>query len=130
MTDSSTHPNPTPAELELLRALWKLGPSTVREIQESLPRGRNMGYTTVLKLLQIMTDKGLVSREPDGRAHRYRAIPTESQARRQMVGDILDRVFGGAAEQLVMHALTARKASPEELSEVRKLLDRLEGEQK
>ena len=127
MTDNPTLPNPTPAELELLRVLWSLGPSTVREVRAGMVPGRDAGYTTVLKLLQIMTEKGLVTREPVGRAHRYRAIPSESQAQSQMVGDILDRVFGGAAEKLVMHALTARKATPEELTEVRRLLDRLEG---
>jgi BlaI family transcriptional regulator, penicillinase repressor len=121
-------PNPTPAELEILRVLWRIGPATVRDVQDAIPAARRSGYTTVLKLLQIMTEKGLVAREPQGRAHLYRAIPSESQARRQIVGDMLDRVFGGAAEQLVMHALTARKASPEELAEIRKLLDRLEGD--
>jgi predicted transcriptional regulator len=100
----------------------------VRDVQDDLPPGRTTGYTTILKLLQIMTDKGLVTREPAGRAHVYRASRSEDQARSQMVGDLLDRVFGGAAEQLVMHALTARKATPEELSEIRRLLDRLEGE--
>lgn len=127
MAERRPLPNPTPAELEILNVLWRIGPSTVRDVQEALPAERRSGYTTVLKQLQIMTDKGLVTREPLGRAHRYRAVPSESQAQRQMVGDLLDRVFGGAAERLVLHALTARKATPEELAEVRRLLDRLEG---
>lgn len=123
-------PNPTPAELEILRVLWRVGPATVRDVQEALPDGRTSGYTTVLKLLQIMTEKGLVKREAAGRAHIYRPSQSEEQARSRMVGDLLDRVFGGAAEQLVMHALTARRATPEELSEIRRLLDRLEEEER
>jgi predicted transcriptional regulator len=123
-------PDPTPAELEILRVLWRIGPATVRDVQDALPGERTSGYTTVLKLLQIMTEKGLVAREPSGRAHVYRPTQSEDQARSRMVGDLLDRMFGGAAEQLVMHALTARKATPEELSEIRRLLDRLEGEER
>ena len=129
MSEDSTIPNPTPGELEILRVLWSQGPSTVREVQSKLPVERAAGYTTVLKLLQIMTEKGLVDREEASKAHVYRARQSQDQAQRQIVTDVLDRVFGGAAERLVMHALTSRKASQEELAEIRILLDKLEREE-
>jgi BlaI family transcriptional regulator, penicillinase repressor len=122
-------PNPTPAELAILRVLWQRGPSTVREIQEAMSADRATGYTTILKLLQIMTEKGLAVREEVGRAHVYQARQSEEQAQRQIVGDLLDRVFGGAAQRMVMQALTERRASPEDIAEIRRLLDRLEGEE-
>jgi predicted transcriptional regulator len=122
-------PNPTPAELELLQLLWQSGPATVRQIHERLAVDKAVGYTTVLKMLQIMTEKGLVRRAEEARAHVYEAAQSEFQAERQIVGDLLDRVFSGAAERLVMHALSDRKASAEELAEIRRLLDRLEEEQ-
>jgi predicted transcriptional regulator len=117
---------PTDAELGILRVLWERGPSTVREVYEALDRDRPVVYTTVLKLLQIMTEKGLVTREDAGRAHVYQARGSEEQAQRRLVGDLLDRAFGGSAQKLVLQALTARKASPEELAEIRRLLDTLE----
>ncbi len=120
-------PRPTPAELEILRLLWENGPSTVREIQESMEQQRPTGYTTALKLLQIMTDKGLVRRDETARAHVYAAGAPEDQTQRQLVRDLLDRAFGGSATKLVMHALSARKASREELARIREMLDRLEG---
>lgn len=125
---AASPPNPTPAELEILRVLWRSGHATVREVHDRLPRSRRTGYTTVLKLLQIMMEKGLVARDETCRAHIYRARQSENQAQRQIVTDLMDRVFGGAAERLVMHALTARKATPDELAEIRLLLDRLEEE--
>jgi BlaI family penicillinase repressor len=118
---------PTVAELAILRVLWRRGPSTVREVHGELSGERPTGYTTVLKLLQVMHEKGLVSRDESGRAHIYRAGQSEEQAQRSLVTDLLDRAFGGSAQQLVMQALTARKASPEELAEIRRLLDELEG---
>jgi BlaI family penicillinase repressor len=124
----NSFPNPTPGELEILRVLWRRGPCTVRDVQEELRAERGTGYTTVLKLLQIMMEKGLVAREETGRAHIYQANQSEDQAQKQMVGDLLDRLFGGAAQQLVMHALTSRRATSEELAEIRKLLDKLEGD--
>ena len=127
MPQEST-PQPTPAELSILQVLWKQGPSTVRDVHEALQDDRATGYTTTLKLLQIMTEKGLVSRQEVGRAHVYRAKQSEEQAQRRMVGDLLHRVFDGAAQKLVMHALESRKASAEELAEIRRLLDELEGE--
>src|SRR5205085_2161532 len=103
-------PKPTPGELEILVALWRRGPSTVRELHDELHAERATGYTTILKILQIMTEKGLVERDEASRAHVYRPRQSQDQAQKQMVTDLLDRVFGGAAERLVMQALTARKA--------------------
>jgi BlaI family transcriptional regulator, penicillinase repressor len=123
-------PRPTPAELEILRVLWERGPSTVREVHESLDRERPTGYTTVLKLLQIMTEKGIVTRDERARAHVYAARVPEADTQRQLVGDLLDRAFGGSALKLVLHALSARKASPAEIARIRRMLDELEGGQR
>ena len=110
-----------------MRVLWRRGPSTVRAVHGDLSAARPTGYTTVLKLLQVMHEKGLVCRDEAARAHIYHAGPSEEQAQRTLVTDLLDRAFGGSAQQLVMQALTARQASPEELAEIRCLLDELEG---
>jgi predicted transcriptional regulator len=120
-------PRPTPAELEILRVLWEHGPGTVRDVQERLDERRPTGYTTVLKLLQIMTDKALVRRDESARAHVYAAREPQDQTQRQLVRDLLDRAFGGSASQLVMHALSARRTSREELARIREILDRLDG---
>ena len=111
---------PTDAELAILRVLWARGPSTVRQVAEAL--GRETGYTTALKLLQIMTEKGLVVRDEADRTHVYQAAYTQHQTQRQLVTDLLDRAFDGSAAQLVLRALSTNKASPEELDEIRKLL--------
>ena len=111
---------PTDAELGILRVLWSRGPSTVRQVAEAL--GREAGYTTVLKLLQIMTEKRLVVRDEAERTHVYEAAYTQDQTQRQLVTDLLDRVFDGSAAQLVLHALATNKTSREELDEIRKLL--------
>ena len=111
---------PTDAELGILRVLWSSGPSTVRQVAEAL--GREAGYTTVLKLLQIMTEKRLVVRDEAERTHVYDAAYTQDQTQRQLVTDLLDRVFDGSAAQLVLQALATNKTSPEELDEIRKLL--------
>ena len=111
---------PTDAELAILRVLWRLGPSTVRQVQKEL---QPTGYTTVLKLLQIMTDKRLVERDESQRAHVYRAHASEQATQRHLIGDLLDRAFDGSAAQLVMQALAARPASNREMSEIRELLD-------
>ena len=111
---------PTDAELAILRVLWGRGASTVREVAEAL--GRDVGYTTVLKLLQIMTDKRLVKRDESARTHVYQAAYTEDQTQRQLVSDLLERAFGGSASKLVLQALAASKATPQELAEIRKLL--------
>lgn len=123
----TTTPRPTPAELEILRVLWESGPSTVRDVLEKVEEHRPTGYTTVLKLLQIMTDKGLVQRDESARAHIYAAGAPQDQTQGQLVRDLLDRAFGGSATKLVMHALSARKASREDLAHIRKMLDEYEG---
>jgi predicted transcriptional regulator len=115
-----TRRKPTDAELGILRVLWSRGPSTVRQVAEVL--GREAGYTTVLKLLQIMTEKRLVVRDEAERTHIYEAASTQDQTQRQLVTDLLDRVFDGSAAQLVLQALATNKTSPEELDEIRKLL--------
>ncbi len=118
-------PKPTPGELEILRVLWSRGPSTVREVQEALG-AHETGYTTSLKLLQIMADKGLVARDETARAHVYAAQVEEGDTQRQLVRELLDRAFGGSAAKLVMQALSARESSPEEIAGIRRLLDELE----
>jgi predicted transcriptional regulator len=120
-----TLPKPTPGELEILRVLWGRGPSTVREVQEALG-AQETGYTTALKLLQIMADKGLVARDETERAHVYAANVAEGDTQRQLVRELLDRAFGGSAAKLVMHALSGRQASPEEIADIRQLLDEME----
>jgi predicted transcriptional regulator len=111
---------PTDAELAILRVLWTRGPSTVREVAAVM--GREAGYTTILKLMQIMTEKRLVRRDEAARTHIYEAAYTEDQTQRHLVTDLLDRVFDGSAAKLVIQALAAGKTSPEELAEIRQLL--------
>jgi len=118
-----TLPRPTDGELAILRVLWARGPSTVRQIHDVLSRDRPGAYTTTLKLLQIMTEKGLVRRDEADRSHVYESRMTEGQTQRQLVGDLLDRAFGGSASKLVLQALAARRATAEELGEIRRLLD-------
>ena len=115
---------PTDGELELLRSLWALGPSTVREVLAHLER--DSGYTTVLKLLQIMTEKGLVQREKRGNTHVYWAAISQDETQRHLVRDLLDRAFPGSTQKLVMQALTEKPASRDELAEIRALIDSLE----
>ena len=124
----TTTPRPTDAELAILRILWRRGPSTVRQVHEDLERRSLTGYTTVLKLLQIMTEKGLVERDESERAHVYVARLPEEQTLGQLVGDLLDRAFEGSSSRLVMRALESRPATREELSEIRRMLDQMEGE--
>ena len=121
-----TTPRPTDGELAILRVLWHLGSGTVREVQEELEKTQPTGYTTVLKLLQIMSDKGLVTRDESRRAHVYRAAEQRQQVQRGLLGDLMDRVFEGSAAQLVQQALASRPASSEELDEIRKILDDME----
>ena len=123
-------PRPTDAELAILRVLWSRGASTVRDVYDQLNRNAPTGYTTVLKLLQIMTEKGLVVRDETQRAHIYEARYSEQKTQRQLLSDLADRAFGGSATKLVMQALSGRKANADELSAIRDLLDRLEGETK
>jgi predicted transcriptional regulator len=120
---------PTASELEILRVLWTRGPSTVREVHDALKEKRAMGYTSVLKFLQIMTAKGTVRRNETQRAHVYEACLPAEQTKRQLAGDMLQRVFEGSASQLMMHALAGRKASREEIEELRRVLDEQEIEE-
>jgi predicted transcriptional regulator len=121
----TSHRKPTEAELEVLRVIWERGPSTVRQIHDALERTRARGYTTILKTVQIMTDKGLVLRSESGRTHLYRARLTERQTQRQLVRDLVDRAFGGSAARLMLQVLGVAEASDQELAEVQGLLDGL-----
>jgi predicted transcriptional regulator len=114
---------PTAMELEVLSVLWAKGPSTVRDVLSSLSRKREIGYTGVLKLLQIMTAKGLVRRDESARAHVYEACRPAGETKRQIAGDLLERVFAGSASQLMMHALSGRRTSRRELEELRRIID-------
>jgi BlaI family penicillinase repressor len=118
---------PTTAELELLRVLWARGPSTVRQVHEAIEAEKEIGYTSVLKLFQIMATKGLVRRDENQRAHVYEAQHSATEMKRQLAGDVLRRVFGGSASDLMMHALEGRKTSKQELEALRRLLDEHEG---
>ncbi|MDB5332014.1 MAG: Transcriptional repressor, BlaI/MecI family [Phycisphaerales bacterium] len=120
-------PRPTAGELAILRVLWEHGPGTVRDVWERLKGPRPVGYTTVLKLLQIMAAKGLVARDDRRQSHVYSAARGEEQTQRALVSDLLDRAFGGSAQKLVLRALDSRKVSPQELAEIRRVLDQLEG---
>jgi len=121
-------PRPTDAELEILRVLWEEGDCTVRQVHERLTKSRDLGYTTILKLMQIMFEKGLVTRDDSQRSHVYRAKQKEATTQRQLVTDLLSRAFGGSTEKLVLQALSAKRASKEELAEIRRILNDLEGD--
>jgi predicted transcriptional regulator len=120
-------PRPTDAELAILRVLWSRGSSSVRQVHEELSKDHPTGYTTVLKLMQIMTEKGLVVRDESQRAHIYEPRINEQKTQRQLVKDLLDRAFGGDASQMVLQALSSRRATAEELAAIREMLDKLEG---
>ena len=117
---------PTASELEILRVLWTRGPSTVREVHNALSEKKALGYTTVLKLLQIMTAKGYVRRDEGQRAHVYEACQPATETKRQLAGDVLQRVFEGSASELMIHALEGHPTSRKELEELRRLLDEYE----
>ncbi len=119
---------PTASELEILHVLWNRGPSTVREVLDSLNEKKDMGYTGVLKLLQIMTAKGTVRRDESQRAHVYEAFRPAEQTKRQLASDMLQRVFQGSASQLMMHALAGQKTSAREIEEIRRILDAYKGD--
>lgn len=119
----SETPRPTDAELEILTVLWSRGASTVREVHETILKRRPAQYTTVLKLLQIMAEKGLVRRDEAQRAHVYQAAKPREWTQKQLAGDLLRRAFDGSARSLMMGALSSRKVSKEELAELRKLID-------
>jgi len=122
----SKAPKPTAAELEILQVLWDRGPSTVRDVHETLHEKKDLGYTTVLKLMQIMTAKELVRRDETQRAHVYEACQPAERTKRQFAADMLQRVFDGSASDLMMHALAGHTASQEEMDELRRLLDEYE----
>ena len=118
--------NPTPSELEILHILWTRGPSTVREIHAVLSKEKDVGYTSALKLLQIMTGKGLVTRVEDQRAHVYTATQPAETTKEQFAADVLQRVFRGSASQLMQHVLSGRRGSKKEIEEIRRMLDEYE----
>lgn len=123
MPDAPQLPRPTEAELELLNILWEKGPATVRELHQAIAVKRAIGYTSVLKLLQIMTDKGLVEREESGKAHIYRPVGTQQDTQSRLVRDISERVFAGSAAALAIHALSTQPVSDQELEELRRLIE-------
>jgi predicted transcriptional regulator len=125
MSKSPPPPRPTDAELCILEVLWRRGPSTVREVHEALAE-RQTGYTTVLKLMQIMVDKRLLARDEEQRSHVYRALVDQGRTRRLLVAELCDKAFGGSAVELVMHALSDKKATPAELAEIRGIIDEYE----
>jgi BlaI family transcriptional regulator, penicillinase repressor len=127
---ASKPPRPTEAELAILRVLWEGGPQSVRDIQGTLNEARPTGYTTVLKLIQIMMEKELVDRDETRRPQIYRARYSRQQTQRQLLRDLLQRAFGGSVKELVLEALATRKSTPEELEAIEKLLDRIEGGEK
>jgi BlaI family penicillinase repressor len=121
---------PTASELEILRVLWTRGPSTVRDVYETLSEKKTVGYTSVLKFLQIMTEKGLVRRNEEQRAHVYEACEPAEKTKRQIAGDVLQRVFEGSARDLMVHALAGRHTSKREIEELREMLDEHERKQR
>ena len=130
MAKSSEPPRPTDAELEILTVLWSIGPATVREVYDVITRRRQAQYSTILKFMQIMAEKGLVRRDEKQRAHVYEAARPREWTQRQLAGDLLERAFSGSAKALLVGALSARKATEEELAEMRKLLDEYRKEDK
>ena len=122
-------PVPTDRELTILGILWDKGPSTVREVNEAMNQDGATGYTTTLKLMQIMTEKGLLLRDESQFKHIYKPAISEEKTQKQLVGDLLDRAFAGSAEKLVMRALSAKKVSAKELGKIRKMLNEFEGVQ-
>lgn len=123
-------PRPTNAELEILTVLWSIGPATVREIYDVIRRRRPAQYSTILKFMQIMAEKGLVHRDEKQRAHVYEAARTREWTQRQLASDLMERAFSGSAKALLVGALSAKKATKEELAEIRKLLDKYRKGQK
>ena len=121
---------PTNSELEILGVLWQRGPSSVKEVHKELNARRRTGYTTVLKLMQIMVEKGLVNRDTDARAHVYEASIAQSDTQRDLVDDLASRAFGGSAYRLALHALGSKRTTPQEMSEIRRLLDQMGGGRK
>jgi predicted transcriptional regulator len=126
MSEDISRPQPTHSELAILEVLWNHGDSTVRQVFEQLAKTREIGYTTVLKLMQIMVDKGLLSRTDQGRAHLYHPTEPPSSAKQSLLRDLMTRAFRGSAQELILHALSAQQTSSQEREEIRKLLDSME----
>ena len=127
MPTPNVKPKPTKLELTILRAMWQRGPGTVREIQGTLNETRPTGYNTVLKMLQIMTEKGLVSRDESVRPQVFKARYSEEKTQQHLLGDLIQRAFNGSVKSLVMQALATKKSSAKDLEAIEKLLDRIEG---
>lgn len=123
MASAEQPPRPTDAELEILGVLWTTGPATVRQVHETINQRRQTQYSTILKLMQIMAEKGLVLRDEEQRAHIYRTAQPREWTQRQLAGHLLERAFSGSAKALLIGALSAKKATKSELAELRKLLD-------
>ena len=125
-------PRPTETELEILRVLWQQGPNTVRDVHNILNREREteVGYSTTLKMFQVMTQKGLIERDETVRPQIYSTRVPQEQTQKQLVKDLLNRAFGGSVRQMVMHALSEKEASDEELEQLEQLLDKLEEKRK
>ena len=123
---SQAPPRPTNAELAILRVIWSLGASTVRQVHEALPEGQRRGYTTTLKLMQIMAEKRLLDRDASSRSHVYTALVAEQDTQGKLVGDLMAKAFGGSAASLVMRALSDQPATRDELADIRKLIDELD----
>ncbi len=121
---------PTEREIEILKILWQRGPSTVRQVNEVMNARQQTGYTTTLKLMQIMVDKGLISRDDSQFKHLFEAAVSEESTQKQLVGNLLERVFSGSTEKLVMRALSAKKISKRDLGKIRELIERMEEKQK
>jgi predicted transcriptional regulator len=120
---------PTEVELQILRVLWELGASGVRPIHERLEAEKGTNYSTTVKMLSVMLEKGLITRDERARPHVYRAVVTQERARKGMLQELIDKLYDGSASSLVMHALSSKKASPDELTRIRQLLDKLEGKE-
>ena len=127
MSPAPRRPRPTDAELEILGVVWELGPCTVRQAHDKLSQQRHIGYTTILKLMQIMADKGLLTRDESQRSHIYRSSVKQAVTQKQLVRDLVARAFGGSTEKLIMRALSSKRASAQEIADIRKLLDEIEG---
>lgn len=122
--NNSEMPVPTNSELEILNALWRRGPLTVRDVHEEVAARRDIGYTTVLKMMQLMAEKGLVTRDESARSHVYTAAVPEKKVKRHLVSEMMERAFDGSAASLVMQALSTQKATKEEIAQIRALLDK------
>ncbi len=122
---SQKQPKPTESELDILKILWERGEATVRDVHEELSKTKDAGYTTTLKLMQIMHEKGMVARDESSKTHKYSPLLSQEKTRQQFMGRMIDTLFQGSSSQLVMQALGNHKTSPEELDEIQRLIDQL-----